>query len=207
MPKAFTETERARISSRLVAAGKRLINSAGIRMLVVDDVAREAGISKGSFYSFFPSREDFILSVFESWEEEYRGALIREVTEGAGTARERIERFFLGMFEILSREPGLARLGMKDIQAVLDRLPPERITAHQAADNRVLEETMGSWVARGLLAPDIVAAIRGLVPALFSVAMHREDFPAGSYEPAVRLIAEALAMRIASGSRGAGGKS
>jgi AcrR family transcriptional regulator len=207
MPKAFTEADRARISARLVAAGKRLINSAGIRMLVVDDVAREAGISKGSFYSFFPSREDFILSVFESWEEEYRGALIREVTEGTGTARERIERFFLGMFEILSREPGLARLGMKDIQAVLDRLPPERIMAHQAEDNRVLEETMGSWVSRGLLAPDVVAAIRGLVPALFSVAMHREDFPAGSYEPAVRLIAEALAMRIASGSRGAGGKS
>jgi AcrR family transcriptional regulator len=207
MPKAFTEAERARISSRLIAAGKRLINSAGIRTLVVDDVARAAGISKGSFYSFFTSREDFILSVFESWEAEYRGALIREVTEGTGTARERIERFFLGMFEILSREPGLARLGMKDIQAVIERLPPERITAHQAEDNRVLEETMGSWVSRGLLAPDVVAAIRGLVPALFSVAMHREDFPAGSYEPAVTLIAEALAMRIASGGRGVGGKS
>jgi AcrR family transcriptional regulator len=196
MPRAFSETERSRINSKLIAAGKRLINKAGIRFLVVDDVAREAGISKGSFYSFFPSREDFILSVFESWEEEYRGALIREVTEGTGTARERIERFFLGTFEILSREPGLARLGMKDIQTILERLPPERIAAHQAVDNKVLEGTLGSWVSRGLLTPDIVVAIRGLVPALFSVAMHREDFPAGSYEPAVRLIAEALAMRI-----------
>ena len=124
MPRAFNEAERSRIKSKLIAAGKRSINSAGVRFLVVDDVAREAGISKGSFYSFFPSREDFILSVLESWEEEYRGALIREVDEGTGTGRERIERFLLGTFEILSREPGLARLGMRDIQPILECLPP-----------------------------------------------------------------------------------
>ena len=111
MPKAFNETERARITARLIAAGKRIINQVGVRLLVVDDIAREAGISKGSFYSFYPSREDFILSIFESWESEYRGALIREVVEGEGSARERIERFFLGTFEILEREPGLAHLG------------------------------------------------------------------------------------------------
>ena len=179
MPKAFNETERQRITGKLIAAGKRLINQAGVRFLVVDDMAREAGISKGSFYSFYPSREDFILSVFESWETEYRGALIREVVEGKGTARERIERFFLGAFEILEREPGLAHLGIREIQSIIQRLPPERIKAHQAEDNRVLEETFGSWVAAGLLPPDITAAFRGLVPALFSIAMHREDFPAG----------------------------
>jgi AcrR family transcriptional regulator len=203
MPKAFSERERELIKSRLIAVGKRLINKVGLRHLVVDDIAREAGISKGSFYSFYPSREEFILSVFESWELEYRGALIGEVVEGEGTARERIERFFVGTFEILEREPGLAHVGMKDIQTIIERLPPERIAAHQAADNRVLEETFGRWVAESLLSPDIIAAFRGLIPALFSIAMHREDFPAGSYQPAVKLIAEALAMRIASGALGA----
>ena len=206
MPRAFSETERERIKTKLIAAGKRLINKVGLRHLVVDDIAREAGISKGSFYSFYPSREEFILLVFESWESEYRGALIREVVDGEGTARERIERFFLGAFEMLEREPGLAHLGVKEIQTIIERLPPERIEAHQAADNRVLEETFGRWVAEGLLSPDIVVAFRGLVPALFSIAIHREDFPPGSYQPAVKLIAEALALRIASGAGGTGGE-
>ena len=197
MPKAFTEPERARIHAKLIAAGKRILNAAGIRLLVVDDVAREAGISKGSFYSFYPSREEFILSVFESWETEYRGALIREVTNGTGTPRERIERFFLGAFEILERQPGLAKLGMKDIQTVIERLPPERIAAHQAEDNRVLEETFGKWMSEGVVDPAAATALRGLVPALFSIAMHKEDFPPDSYYPTVKLIAEALAMRIA----------
>jgi AcrR family transcriptional regulator len=197
VPKAFTEPDRARIRAKLIAAGKRILNAAGIRLLVVDDVAREAGISKGSFYSFYPSREEFILSVFESWETEYRGALIREVTNGTGTPRERIERFFLGAFEILERQPGLAKLGMKDIQAIIERLPPERIAAHQAEDNRVLEETFGKWMSEGVVDSGAATALRGLVPALFSIAMHKEDFPPDSYHPTVKLIAQALAMRIA----------
>ena len=206
MPKAFSKTEREAIRARLIAAGKRIINQAGIRLLVVDDVAREAGISKGSFYSFYPSREDFILTVFESWETEYRGALLREVEDGGRTPRERIHRFFVGMFEMLEREPGLARIGVRETRTILDRLPPERIAVHQAEDNRVLAETFGRWVAEGLLGKDVAEAFRGLVPALFAVAMHREDFPPGSYQPAVRLIAEALAMRIASSERFTEGK-
>ncbi|HWP67904.1 MAG TPA: TetR/AcrR family transcriptional regulator [Rectinemataceae bacterium] len=197
MPRAFSESERERIRDNLIGVGKRLLNKAGMRLLVVDDIAREAGISKGSFYSFYPSREDFILSVFESWEVEYRGALLREFSESGGTVREKLERFFLGAFQILEREPGLANFGMKDIQIIIDRLPPERIAAHQAADNKVLGETFGHWVEEGFLPPDILPAFRGLVAALFSIALHREDFPAGSYHAAVKLIAEALAMRIA----------
>jgi AcrR family transcriptional regulator len=201
MPKAFNETERARIRTRLIAAGRRIINQVGVRLVVVEDIAREAGISKGSFYSFYSSREDFILSVLESWETEYRGALIQELAEGAGSARQRIERFFLGTFEILEREPGLAHLGMKDIQAIVERVTPERMAAHQAADNRVLEETFGRWVSDGVIAPEIAGALRGLVPALFSIAMHRQDFPPGTFAPAVKLIAEALALRMTAGTK------
>ena len=196
MPRAFNEREREQIKQKLLTAGRASINRAGVRQLAIDDVVREAGISKGSFYSFFPSREDFILSVLESWEAEYRGELVRGVAEGGGSFRQRLERFFLGALEIFEREPGLARLGIKEIRAITDRLPPERIAAHQAADNRMMEEAFRRWADGGLLPADVLEAFWGLVPALFSIAVHREDFPRGTYRPAVKLIAEALALRL-----------
>ncbi|HTO22046.1 MAG TPA: TetR/AcrR family transcriptional regulator [Spirochaetia bacterium] len=196
MPRAFNDRERERINEKLLAAGRAAINRAGVRQLAIDDVVREAGISKGSFYSFYPSREDFILSVLESWEAEYRGELVRGITEGGGSFRQRLERFFLGALEIFEREPGLARLGINEIRAITDRLPPERIAAHQAADNRVIEEAFRRWADHGLLPADVLEAFWGLVPALFSIAVHREDFPRGTYRPAVKLIAEALALRL-----------
>ena len=197
MPKAFSPQERERIEARLIGVGKRLINKAGIRFLVVDDVAREAGISKGSFYSFHPSREEFILAVFESWEKEHRGALIREVVEGQGSFRERLERFFIGAFRILEKEPGLATLGVKDIQMIMERLPPERIEAHKAADDRALAEAFGGGAGMELFPPTLLMALQGLAPALFAIALHREDFPPESYQATVKLLSEALAARIA----------
>jgi hypothetical protein len=52
-------------------------------------------------------------------------------------------------------------------------------------------------MSEGVVDPAASAALKGLVPALFSIAMHKEDFPPDSYHPTVKLIAEALAMRIA----------
>jgi AcrR family transcriptional regulator len=203
MPKAFSPQERERIESRLIAVGKRLINKAGIRFLVVDDIAREAGISKGSFYSFHPSREEFILAVFESWEKEHRGALIRDVVEGEGSVREKLERFFIGAFRILEKEPGLATLGVKDIQMIMERLPPERIEAHKAADERALAEAFGGGAGMERFPPTLLTALQGLAPALFAIALHREDFPPESYQATVKLLAEALAARIAADVEGA----
>jgi AcrR family transcriptional regulator len=194
MPRAFTDQEREKIRERLIAAGKKLINRLGERFFSVDELVQEAGISKGSFYSFFPSREDFILTVFESWETEYRGILIKELSEGEGSKAERFERFFIGAFKILEREPGLAKIGFKEIESIIERLPPERIMAHKARDEEALERAFDS---QATLSPETLSVIRGLGPVLFSIAIHREDFPPGSYAPTVALIAKALARQLA----------
>ncbi|MCX7028257.1 MAG: TetR/AcrR family transcriptional regulator [Spirochaetes bacterium] len=202
MPRAFTEAERARIRERLIAAGKVAINRSGLRFLVVDDVSREAGISKGSFYSFFPSREDFILSVFEAWELEYRGALLKEITEGTGSPQEKLERFFLEAFGMLNREPGLARISPREIERLIEGLPPERIAAHQSNDLEVLSRAFADWAEGNMIDRQDLEALPGVVSALFSIALHKDDFRQGSYEAAVRLILESLAMRLAAGPKG-----
>ncbi len=204
MPKGFNESQKERIRVRLLEAGKRALNRGGLKAVVVEDIAGEAGISKGSFYAFFHSREDFILSVFEEWETEYRGALIRMVSEGEGSPREKLERFFKGAFSIFEREPGLAKIRFTDVGHLIEALPPERLAAHQANDQTVLERTFKQWAEEGLLDPSTIAALPGIGSALFCIAMHKEDFPEGSFGPACDLIAEALAMRIAVQNAGEG---
>ena len=196
MPRAFTELERKKIRERLLAAGKGFINRAGTRLLVVDDIAREAGISKGSFYSFFPSREDFILSVFEAWEDEYRSSLLADVIAGAGSPRERLERFFIEAFSLVEREPGLARLGMGEIEQLMEGLPPERLLAHRKSDSQTMEAAIGSWVEKGIVSREDLPALGGVFMSVFAIAIQRKVFPEGSYEGAIRLIAEALAWRL-----------
>jgi AcrR family transcriptional regulator len=198
-PKAFSEEERNRLRARLISGGRKLINAGGIKRLTVDDAAREAGISKGAFYGFFPSREDFILSVFESWEEEYRAAFLASLEESSLTPVARWEAFFLEMFELLDREPGLAHMRSTDVELLIERLPPERVAAHKARDAAVLGEAIGRWVADGLATPEAALRLPGIVAAVFSVSLHRAEFGDADFRATSRFIAEALAARMTGG--------
>jgi len=60
MPRALTEQEKCRQCQRLLEKGKAVVFSQGIRKTSVDDVARAAGIAKGSFYQHFETKEKFM---------------------------------------------------------------------------------------------------------------------------------------------------
>ncbi len=57
---------------RIIEAGKKLIIQKGYRYTSVEDITKEAGISKGSFYTYFKSKDNFVLCVIESRISEYK---------------------------------------------------------------------------------------------------------------------------------------
>ena len=197
MPRAFNEREKEVLKGRLIEAGKRSLNRLGMRNLRVEELAQEAGISKGSFYSFFPSKEEFVLSIFESWENQYRRELLDKVLAEREEPRKALETLFLEAFAILDREPGLASLGFREVDLLLERLPPGRVEAHKARDAAVMMEALEAWKGANIIAEEDIPALQGVFDSIFILAMHREDFPQGSFGPAMRLMAEALALRLA----------
>jgi AcrR family transcriptional regulator len=197
MPRAFNEREKEVLRGRLIEAGKRGLNRLGMRNLRVEELAQEAGISKGSFYAFFPSKEEFVLSIFESWENQYRRELLDTVLAEKDDPRKALETLFVEAFAILDREPGLASLGFRDVNLLLERLPPERVEAHKANDARVMMEALEAWRGADIIALEDIPALEGVFDSIFILAMHREDFPQGSFGPAMRVMAEALALRLA----------
>lgn len=64
MPKAFTEIEKEHIRNRLKEKGTELFIKYGIKRTTVDDLVKLTGISKGSFFSFFSSKEELFFTVF-----------------------------------------------------------------------------------------------------------------------------------------------
>ena len=61
MPKvAYSEEERARIREALIVAGLDLMARQGIQHTTVEQIYKAVGISRTFFYSFFPTKEDFV---------------------------------------------------------------------------------------------------------------------------------------------------
>ena len=57
MPKIYSETERTDIKDNLKREANILMIERGIKKTTVDELVKRAGIPKGTFYLFYPSKE------------------------------------------------------------------------------------------------------------------------------------------------------
>ena len=65
MPSAFSGKERARIAVALRETARRVALESGMNAVTVEELATRAGISKGAFYKFYPSKEILFLEILE----------------------------------------------------------------------------------------------------------------------------------------------
>lgn len=68
MAGGFTEEQRNSIRKKLLEVGVSLSTSMGFKRMTVASVVKEAGVSVGSFYNFFSSKEDFSVSMINELE-------------------------------------------------------------------------------------------------------------------------------------------
>jgi TetR/AcrR family transcriptional regulator, transcriptional repressor for nem operon len=64
----------------------------GVRGTSLSDIARDAGVQRGSLYNAFGSKEALFLTAYERYASEYLKSL--QKTLGSGTLRERLTAFF-----------------------------------------------------------------------------------------------------------------
>jgi len=65
MPRALTEQEKCVQCQKLIEKGKAAVISHGIRKVSVDDIAKAAGMAKGTFYQHFESKEKYLYALIE----------------------------------------------------------------------------------------------------------------------------------------------
>jgi AcrR family transcriptional regulator len=84
----------------------------GIDGARMDDIVAEAGLSKGTLYWYFDSKDDITVALVE---EMIGGefAQLRQLIEAEGTVIERLERFFDMHATILQSNPLLGKLGIE----------------------------------------------------------------------------------------------
>src|SRR4051812_48116377 len=86
--------ERTRLSAEDWERGALdLIASQGVAAVAVEALARQLGVTKGSFYWHFPTRDALLKAALKRWENHDTEALFEEV-EAIGDARERLRELF-----------------------------------------------------------------------------------------------------------------
>lgn len=90
MAKGFTTREREQIRESLIKSCKQSWTQYGYKKTSVDDLCRQAGISKGAFYLFFESKEALFCDVLCSVQEKICAAasnIMKEQNDKHGMAK------------------------------------------------------------------------------------------------------------------------
>ena len=81
------------VRKNLLAAGLDLVHERGFAASGVKDITDAAGVPKGSFYAYFPSKEAFAAAIVEHYWADIETRLL-PILDADGSAQERITQFF-----------------------------------------------------------------------------------------------------------------
>ncbi len=92
----LSQEMRAQSRQALIAAARRLFAERGYFNCRISDIARQAEMSQGNMYLYFPSKEALLKAVLaEAFES--LGAVMAQAAAGAGTARQKLDALVDGL--------------------------------------------------------------------------------------------------------------
>lgn len=198
MPKAFDEKERQTIRSQLMAAGLKRFAKEGVRSVRVEDICRDAGIAKGSFYAFFPSKEELFMTIVDEREVRHKADMLAFAETAEGSQLERGARFFDMLLAKIETDPVLGLiLAHGELAYLMRKLGPERMQQAQDSDRAFVEEVASRWVGR----PLDPAALLGLMTLMLSLAMSRNAMTEAQYRSTAALLRELFVGRLVGDAR------
>ncbi len=177
---AFSDFETEQIRKALLKETRRCATTLGMRKTSVDQLTRAVGISKGSFYKFYDSKELLFFTVLEDIHTELYGVADRVLHENAGLPpAKRAEKAILAVCKRMS-DTGVMPFIENDVTSLLQRLPAHIKSEHYHDD----ETHIRALLEANSLSPNggaelATATVRGLILTI----SHQEQI--GSLYPQV----------------------
>ncbi len=207
MPRPFSEREKEVIAGRLTQYGYRMFSGQGLAKTNVEELASAAGISKGAFYGFYPSKEALFMEIIEETEARLRQEILAAIERPGPSPRRRLTEALRTAFKFLETTPILRTFTGGDVELMFSRIEPEKLQQHLRADRAFLEELIKRSRAAGIPIRATVEEIAGLLYPLVLAALHAEAPGQPAFDWDLDLMLELVAayclgeVRLEAGTR------
>lgn len=160
----------------ILDATDSLLARYGYRKMTIDDLAKEAGIGKGTVYLHFPSKEEIALSHIDRIVERLIEKL-QEIAQGPGTAEQKLEKMLLERVVLRFDSVQHYTLGLNELLAELRPKLLERRRRHFEEEAGILAGVISDGQKAGRfitgdareVAQTLLSATNSLLPYSLSV--------------------------------------
>ena len=160
---AFSDFETEQIRKALLKEARRCAVTLGMRKTSVEQLTQAAGISKGSFYKFYESKELLFFAVLEDIHAELYEVADRALRSEALPSAKRAAAAVIAVCRRMS-DTGVAVFIENDVASLLQRLPDSIKSEHYHDDEAHIRALLDANALSPRGGAELTtAAVRGLI--------------------------------------------
>lgn len=195
MSPVFSQEKRERLTQELLAVGMSLFGHYGVRKTSIDELCRECGIAKGSFYSFYPSKIHLFLDILRSVRDEVGREIQEKILPASESCEKSLEKLILLAVSLPERFPVIAEFSDQSLRSeILSVLSEEEFDLHDYSPLPIPDFFLKYWERRGELFDITSDQLFALLETLISV---RISFPGEPMQEGLAKIVEMLTVGAA----------
>jgi AcrR family transcriptional regulator len=195
MPKIVTEHEKDMVREAMFTQGIELIRKKGVKRITVEDITSATHIGKGSFYSYYNSKEELLYSIIKKSEIRMFERVEAVLSENANL-NERLVKVLKEIY--LAADSIVLYVSPSDIELLLRKLPAEVADREASKSNNYFSRTLSlCGIDESRCEMDVLAY---LMNALHFVGSTDMSFGERGREKALDLLVHAIADYMTGGA-------
>ena len=193
MATAFTNEEKEVIRKKLHKAAKDCLQRYGVRKTTVDQMVAMSDISKGSFYSFYSSKEMLFFRVLEEYQIDIMNRLEEQLEQENQINANQFVQLLYDFYQDFRYSFVFTIFKNHEMELFIRKLPKEVITTHQLLDDRMAEKIVSRINIRETVSVEIVSA---LFRTIAMSILHIEEIGEKQFNTILKLLIQGIVGQI-----------
>jgi len=198
VPRHFTSEEKEAIQNKLLNAGMFLFTKFGVGKTTIEEITKEAGVGKGTFYLFYGSKGAFYLELYEREWKVLNKKLEDMFLYKKGELSDLLLAYIFENRRHLLEHPILSKAyDPSTVSSIFDHAGHERLQEFKRMSSKKLCYVIDSWISSNhLVCPIKTEVVAGMMRSLSFLNYHRMEIGEDILDEVVRRFAENIALMV-----------
>lgn len=197
MARAFDGKERIIVKKTILDAGTELFGQNGFEKTSIEEITGKAGVAKGTFYTFWLSKEAFFFACLERAELQFQAEVILPILSSDRHPADALGCILSESFALAEEYPIIrAAMDADLIRRLSRKLPPELLEEHMQNDRGEFADIISAWdpdIFNPGISPEV---FDGLFKGLLMMSLHREIIGEDVYDDVIKTMSRILSSGL-----------
>lgn len=193
MSTAFDDNEKELIRKKLKKVAEECLSKYGVRKTTVDQLVQMAGISKGSFYNFYPAKEVLFFIILEEYQNSIISELINRLNKMDNIGIYEFTDSIYRAYQDVRRSFIMNIIQNQEFEYFIKKLPKEVIVNHHSFDELVVKEIFSYVkIKKDININVVIASLR----AIFMSMIYIEEIGEREFDEVLMLLIRGVAQQV-----------